>query len=244
MSQQATGTGNIQIAVTQSQSVAININGQLAVNLTSPAFPRPPTGGQIQEIDLLKAPHASIRFAGRAGFLNEFLAWCQHPRPVSFRILIGQGGAGKTRFAYELYSRVRRQSNWGAHFFEFYQEEAKEVNLWQELQTPNSLLIADYASDYARPLADLLRSLASSEPDKDGRRIRILLLARTGDWQQGWLRDLKSGRTGGEVDRLFEPREPIQLPSFTPAERRQIFQSALERFAELNAREMPAIPLL
>ncbi|MBV8895113.1 MAG: tetratricopeptide repeat protein, partial [Acidobacteriaceae bacterium] len=242
MSQRATGTSNVQISVTQSQSVDININGQLAVKQVSPAFPRPPVSGQILEVDLLKAPHASVPFVGRADFLNEFLTWCQGPRPVSFRILTGQGGAGKTRFAYELYGRIRQQTGWGGYFFDFHRDEAKDVNLWDELPTSSSLLIADYAADYVQPLADLLRSLTELGPPADGRRMRILLLARTGDWQQGWLRDLKSGRTGGEVDRLFHPRDPIVFPRLTSDERRRVFQSALERFVELNARQMPEVP--
>jgi L-lactate utilization protein LutB len=243
MSQQATGFGNIQISVNESESVHITVNGQLAVKLASPAFPRPIYEGDLQEIDLLKAAHAAVPFVGRHEFLDECKDWCLSPRAVSFRVLAGQGGAGKTRFAFEFYSRMRKQADWGAYFLRFLKDEAKEVALWREIKVPNALLIADYASDYAKPLADLLRSLTESPP-KAGCRIRVLLMARTADWEQGWLNSLKSARTGEEVDRLFHPREPIHLPAFTAEERREIFEATVKRFADVNHKSPPPIPEL
>ena len=240
MSQHATGIGNIQISVNESEAVHITVNGQLAVKLVSPAFPRPMYDGDLRETDLLKAAHATVPFVGRREFLDEFKEWCLGPRPVSFRVLAEQGGAGKTRFAYEFYGRMRKQADWGAHFLRFFKDEAKEVDLWREIKVQNALLMADYASDYAKPLADLLRSL--TESPKAGQRIRVLLLARTADWEQGWLSSLRSTRTGEEADRLFHPRNPIHLPAFTAEERREIFEVAVKRFAEMNRKSPPAIP--
>jgi hypothetical protein len=113
---------------------------------------------------------------------------------------------------------MKSQSGWGAYFPRFLKDEAKEVDLWREIKLPNALLIADYASDYAKPLADLLRSLTESSPKPD-RRIRILLMARTADWDQGWLNSLRSSRTGEEVDRLFHPprTNPFGRLQFVPS---------------------------
>jgi hypothetical protein len=116
MSQHATGIGNIQISVNESEAVHITVNGQLAVKLASPAFPRPMYDGDLRETDLLKAAHATVPFVGRREFLDEFKEWCLGPRPVSFRVLAEQGGAGKTRFAYEFYGRMRKQADWGLTF--------------------------------------------------------------------------------------------------------------------------------
>ena len=169
MSQQATGHGNVQISVSESEAVHITVNGQLAVKLAAPAFPRPMYEGDLQEIDLLKAAHAAVPFVGRGQFLKEFEEWCLGPRAVSFRVVVGQGGAGKTRFGYELYGRMRKQSDWGAYFLGFLKDEAKDVDLWREIKVKNALLIADYASDYAKPLGDLLRGLTAGSAGTDGR---------------------------------------------------------------------------
>ena len=193
MSQHTPGSRNIQIAVTASQNVNIRVNGQTAVELRTPAFPRPLHTETLREIDLLKAIHALTEFTGRETLLQEFVEWCRHPRPLSLRTLIGRGGAGKTRFAYELYRECRQWPEWSAHFVRFLADEAKEINLWEEVKSPNTLLIIDYASEVAKPLADLMRPLI--EPGPSNRRLRVLLLARTADWDQGWLASLRSGRT-------------------------------------------------
>jgi hypothetical protein len=239
MSQTAHGDRNIQVAVTQSSNVVININGQRVIDLEVRPYPRP-LQEKWDEIDLLKAAYAQIPFLGRDEILQEFVQWCEAPPAVSFRTLVGQGGAGKTRFAYELYARVKALPNWSAYFLHFYENSGKGIDLWSEIGSNNALLIADYASDSAKPLADLLRLLINPAPD--GRRIRVLLLARTASWEQGWLASLTSGRTGEEVDRHFHPAEPIPLPSFTPEERHAIFQRTVETAAQRTGKPIPALP--
>lgn len=230
MRQSARGSAINQVSVAASKNVNISINGQLAVQLLAPVYPRPLPTENRQEIDLLKTAHAQIPFTGRQALLDDFLEWCSHDRPVSMRTLVGQGGAGKTRFAYELYARLRKQSGWGAYFLRFLKNEAKEADLWREVKSKNALIIADYASDGAQPLADLLRPLSDSAPA--GRKIRVLLLARTASWEQGWLAGLSSGRTGEDVDRHFHPRDPIELPQFTPQERQAVFHQTMALAAE------------
>jgi hypothetical protein len=237
MSQRARGSAIIQVSVAASENVNISINGQLAVQLLAPVYPRPLPRENRQEIDLLKAAHARVPFTGRKAILEDFLEWCSHDRALSMRTLIGQGGAGKTRFAYELYAQVRKQPGWSAYFLRFLRNEAKEADLWREIKSKNALIIADYASDGARPLADLLRPLADLAPK--GRKIRVLLLARTASWEQGWLAGLSSGRTGEDVDRYFDPRQPMEFPQFTPEERQAIFQQTMLLAAEYMGKPTP-----
>jgi tetratricopeptide (TPR) repeat protein len=241
MHQQAHGVGNVQVSVEASENVNIYIsNGQVAVELLLPPFPRklPP---RREEIDLLKAAHAQIPFIGRDAIFRNFVDWCSDPLPLSMRTVVGQGGAGKTRFAYQLYAHIRNQPGWTACFLHFLKNDAKEVDLWKHVQAGNTLIIADYASDFSKPLADLLRSLVTKDPPA-GCRIRVLLLARTGDWEKGWLSDLRSGRTGEDVDRYFDPREPIAMPGFTPEERRAIYARTLEQAAQFAGKPAPPPP--
>src|SRR5205807_3774944 len=150
----ARGVGNVQVSVEASKNVNITINGQLAVQLLRPAYPKPLSDEIRHEIDLLKAPHAQIPFIGRQAAFTDFIDWCSHPRAVSMRTLVGQGGAGKTRFAYELYAAVNKLPGWNAYFLRFLKNEAKEAELWSHVASKNALIIADYASDYSKPLAD------------------------------------------------------------------------------------------
>ncbi len=161
---------------------------------------------------------------------------------VSIRTLVGQGGAGKTRFAYELYRHFRTQPDWGAYFLHFLKNEAKEVDLWKEITCQNAFLIADYASDNPRALTDLLRPLTGPAPA--GRRLRVLLLARTADWDQGWLFNLRSGRTGEDLERCFHPRDPEELPAITPVERRKIFEQTATQAAQFTGKPVPLLPSL
>jgi hypothetical protein len=242
MSQFASGNDITQISVGASQNVNITINGQLAVQLLSPAYPRPLPSGTREPIDLLKAAHAQTPFVGRNAILQDFMDWCFGSPALSMRVLVGQAGAGKTRFAYELYAQIKKQSQWAAYFVRFRKNEAKEVDLWGQIKGKNALIIVDYASDVARPLADLLRPLADSAPS--GRRIRVLLLARTASWDQGWLAVLSSGRTGEDVERQFDPREPMKLPQFASEDRRAVFERTIALAAEYMSRPAPAQPPL
>ena len=239
MSQGAQGDFNTQISVIGSSYVTVTINGQDVIDLEPRAFPQPLPENPT-EIDLLKAAYAQIPFVGREDLVQDFLDWCGNAAPVSCRIVVGRGGAGKTRFAYELYSRVTNLPDWKAFFLHFWKDSARGVNLWKEVESKNALLIADYASDAPAPLADLLRSL--NHPAPKGHRIRVLLLARTANWDQGWLASLRSERTAEDVDRIFHPLGPIDLQPPNPQQRHDIFRKTVEKAAEVQRKPVPALP--
>ncbi len=241
VSQKAAGLGITQVSVEHSQNVSITISGRLALELFAPPYPRP-LPNKSKEIDLLKAAYAQIPFVGRQSLLEDFESWCFETRPVSLRTLIGQGGAGKTRFAYEFYARMKAQPDWDVYFARFLNNDARGIDVYSQIPMTNALIVVDYASDYSRPLKHLLRSLTDSAPE--GRQIRILLLARTASWEQGWLSGLASGRTGEDVDRYFEPRDPMRLPQFSTEERHAIFQQTVELAAKLTGKPIPPLPMV
>jgi len=242
MSQQSVhGDQNVQVIVGFSENVAICIGGYQVIDLESRRYPVP-LHNHWKEIDLLKAAHAQIPFLGRNHLLQEFLQWCKGAPGVSFRTLVGPGGAGKSRFAYELYTRIKQLPDWSAYFLHFRQNSAKGVDLWREIRAKNALLIADYASDSATPLSHVLQTLSGS--DKNDRKIRVLLLARTANWEQGWLAGLTSGRTGEDVRPDFHPYEPIPLPSLTTDQRYAIFQRMVETVGTRTGKPIPTLPSL
>ena len=147
--------------VAASHTVVVQANGKDALELTAPAFPKSLPQGTVREVNLLKAAYGVVSFEGRSALLEDCIDWCFDAREISGRTLVGVGGAGKTRFAYELYRHLRNTPDWDARFAYF----------------------------------ALLRQL---EPVPAGRRLRVLLLARTASWGQGWLASLRTGIRRGE----------------------------------------------
>lgn len=164
MSQSASGDRNTQILVTQSNNVVITVNGQRAIELEVRPYPRP-LPDKWNEIDLLKAAHAQIPFLGRDPILQEFIHWCDGPPAVSFRTLVNQGGAGKTRFAYELYARVKALPNWSAYFLHLHENSAKGVDLWSEIKSENAFHDAGLAAEGQNAYVEAIRAVLPEVPE-------------------------------------------------------------------------------
>src|SRR5437660_12658443 len=77
---------------------------------------------------------------------------------------------------------MKTEPDWAAFFIRFLKNDAKGSDVLDYVSTLNALVIVDYASDFTRPLKDIIRSAANSS--REGRRIRFLLLARTASWEQ------------------------------------------------------------
>ncbi|PYV70979.1 MAG: hypothetical protein DMG97_17665 [Acidobacteria bacterium] len=77
---------------------------------------------------------------------------------------------------------MKTEPDWAAFFIRFLKNDAKGSDVLDYVSTLNALVIVDYASDFTRPLKDIIRSAANSS--RQGRRIRYLLLARTASWDQ------------------------------------------------------------
>src|SRR5450432_923320 len=92
------------------------------------------------------------------------------------------------------------------------------------------------------PHGHLLQTLA--EPQGNRMRIRILLLSRTASWEQGWLTDIISGRTGEDVWPYLIPSSPIPLPALGSEQRHAIFQRMVEAIAMQTRKLVPIQPAL
>ena len=132
---------------------------------------------------LLKAEEALIPFATERGpFLQTQIDWATTPiHPICIRLLVGEGGAGKTRLALEMCKRLMREG-WSAGFLMNDVQPQSAQNfvkaLSQSLQPV--LLVLDYAETRSSVLLHILEALISSETASP---IRILLLARSsGEW--------------------------------------------------------------
>ena len=157
-----------RLAVTQDLSVLLQPPYQsLPAGLT---FTRAP-------VRLLLPEYGVVPFLGREQPLTELQAWCRGPDRFGLRAVTGDGGAGKTRLAAELATRLMRDG-WHTGFSD---KDAPDGATRLEPDR-SMLLIVDDADLEINLVSGLITTLADhpSMPPS-----RLLLLARhMGAWWQ------------------------------------------------------------
>ncbi|WP_433040355.1 hypothetical protein [Dactylosporangium sp. CS-033363] len=114
-----------------------------------------------------------VAFGGRDELFAELDAWTQGPKVASW-LLYGLGGQGKTRVAAELAHRLAGQG-WATVWL---RPDAADCSVLAEV-TADLLVVVDYAETRAGQVVDVLHTIAGAS----GRRVRLLMLARTqGEW--------------------------------------------------------------
>lgn len=155
--------------------------------------------------------------------LDQFIR--SSDRPLSIRVMTGTGGSGKTRLALEL-CELWTTRGWEAGFAtsgkldQFFAHPAYHQWTWDK----PTLLVIDYAGVHAARLKDWLEELAkharkTSEPNH---RLRILLLERQANMEQGWMKTLfnAGNRSDTLLQAVLDPPEPISLPAIASIEDR------------------------
>ena len=147
---------------------------------------------------LLEPGLGVVPFTGRTAELGALEAWCLDERAGRVRLVSGGGGAGKTRLALELGSRMAGR---GWRCVQVQEGREPDVVGLERAAAAGArlLLIVDYAE--ARPGLDGLLVAAA----RDAGRVRVLLLARqAGEWWE------RLGAGGGVV------RDMVRDASLSP----------------------------
>ncbi len=236
------GSGNIFI-----QSVGDNpyicVEGHPSLKLV-PVQVRIDKAPARSEVDLLNPCRRSIDLVGREQDLQNLRRWLDSDRQISVRTLIGRAGAGKTRLAIELLAELGNSANsWlagfvtGRELMRFAQQHNLSGWGWHK----PTLVVADYAAAYTKPLKIWLEELADHAVTSTGPPLRLLLLEREASTDQGWLRSiLDVGLSNAAVPELFDPPEPMPLEKLESTEsRRQILSAMLE----VAARHLKTTPV-
>ena len=158
----------------------------------------------------------STTFIGREREWKMLDAFLDAEAPLSFLVLTGDGGSGKTRLALEL-CLARRELGWEAGFISSRELDDVDASTgWRGDR--DTLIVVDYAASRAQQLRDVLRAL-SNQPDS-GRRLRFLLLERTAKDDAGWLSTLlgDGGERSHAVRRLQYGNSPHALSPLTGRE--------------------------
>ena len=172
-----------------------------------------------------------IPFCFRQKEITHLDQFCADARLVAWWAIVGGGGAGKSRLAYE-YMQARSSSEWKILFLreEFFAQAGgggkyQQFDDWSHPK--NLLLIVDYVQRYSKAVPQWIESLIAKK--SDGNKIRILLLERTGE-DGLWYRDFaeRPGLVEYKYDSLLE------LPPLCDAALRLFAQS----YAEVKEKEL------
>ena len=168
----------------------------------------------------LRPEEAVVPFRARPE-LDELLGWCVSGGRAAVRLVIGDGGAGKTRLALRLGEELAGhgwQPLWvrrGA--------EREAVGAVHTVGQP-CVLVVDYA-ETRNDLAGLLDQVAA---DQDGPNLRVVLLARSaGEWWQQLLASVEE-----QTAALLEADALVMLgPVRAAGGMQEVFDDALSAFA-------------
>ncbi|MGP3947059.1 tetratricopeptide repeat protein, partial [Streptomyces sp. 6N106] len=213
----------------------------LADRTAIPRLPRSPA-------DLLRPEQATVSFMGREGLLKDLIYWCEPPsgqaQPASHdepagvwgweqslvraRLLIGPGGAGKTRLAAELATRMTGRG-WTA--IRLTTDTEGPLDLLSKVHRP-LLAVVDYAETRIPQLHALLEAV---DHDQVTSPVRVLALARAaGDW---WTRATEHPHSQALAT---APVTPVPALHHTPRDRTAAYRQALGDFSTRLRRLFPA----
>lgn len=194
------------------------------IELPYQGLPRSPV-----EWQLLMPAHRVVPFRGRATELQLLRAWCHGDALIDIALVVGAGGAGKSRLAAELCAEVR-DAGWFAGRVEV-EGVARALGRGGLALPAPALVTIDYAERSGSILAELINRFGRR---RRGPRLRLLLLAREGADDDlhvtSWWRRLHALTRGLAGERT---RHVINLQSvrLTVDEREQHFDEARRAFA-------------
>lgn len=198
--------------------------------LTLERRPPPP---KPQGVQLLDPTTRGTPLRGRDAELADLRQFVTSDGTVLVRVLIGQGGSGKTRLALHLCDELSVQ-DWQAGFvshIELRRFVAQHHLAQWGWQRP-TLVVVDYAAGGADALATWLHELIQEAPSRPP--LRLLLLEREASTESGWWQRVfdSQGWSSATVKTLLSPREPVAVPPLPAAEQRHAI--ALDLLQQLN----------
>jgi tetratricopeptide (TPR) repeat protein len=141
-------------------------------------------------IELLRTDIRATKFVGRETQCRQLAEWRASPQPIAVLCFTGGAGAGKTRLAIEA-CETAEAAGWAAGFAR--SEELARFHATQNLVhwalDRDTLIVIDYAATSLALLKSWFAAIAP-ERNREGHKLRILLLERQADPENGWWADL------------------------------------------------------
>ncbi len=161
----------------------------------------------------------AVPLIGREREMAALETFLESPHQVSWWLLTGGGGAGKSRLALELC--LAQGGLWQAGFLASDYDDSFDASAWQPLSP--TLIVVDYVAARAKPIGNLIRKLIDRESEL-AFPVRILLLERAKD--DIWWNDFRVSSGSFAAD--MEPHrhaETWQLPALDDVALTQIAQA-------------------
>ncbi len=226
----------------------------------TPALQRQPREALLREghitLTALKAPLALVPFVGRehARLRDELAAWAlglaESRYRADLRLLVGPGGAGKTRTAVEI-ARTLMPYGWEAFFLP--EKDLRgavtnpdalrsEARVWFLPQRP-TLYILDYAETLPETVIETLLDVLYETASERHAAVALLWLQRRAPAEG--LKNALTAPTGSDVGRgvfrreVVEPglSQPHRVPRLAREDLPKLFQKARAVFLDLLGRE-------
>ncbi|MGE4291171.1 MAG: tetratricopeptide repeat protein, partial [Desulfovibrio sp.] len=237
--------GNAQQITSGSSCINVNTIGSgNTINIGAAKLPLLPiatlTPPIAERSAALLAPQAFLvqKLIGRDDILAKLKSWLfESEHKVSFCVLTGEGGAGKTRLAMHLCRKAFGQCDakgkprWDVGLLKGHAVRAAGENLLcgpAALQKP-TLAVIDYAAPFAGGINKLLEALLSHEAALQ-HPLRLVLLERYADRETGWLQSVlgRGNSTAHTLPERMLDAGPIRLQPLQEAgERRRMVEETL-----------------
>ncbi|WP_348225707.1 tetratricopeptide repeat protein [Nitrosomonas sp. Is79A3] len=161
---------------------------------------------------------------GREQELKALHDWTDSPNPISSRMIIGEGGTGKTRLAFEFARQLREQKGWQAG-------EAQGLSGCWYTAGAGTLLVIDYPEQRPEKVSALLDALARQSLSC---KLRVLLLGRNGDFLKQLTQTAQTIMTPG-----------FELTGLTTGDSNawELFQAAWQQLHRRQQLAVPPLPL-
>ncbi|MER2512401.1 MAG: tetratricopeptide repeat protein [Nitrosomonas ureae] len=199
----------------------------------------------------LRAYNDFVPLLGRANELQQLQTWCDSDTKFSWQVMIGEGGMGKTRLARE-FSKVCRDMPWDSGFL----DHAAFDQLVQHDQFANwvpivdTLIIIDYATTKLESLKKLIQQcvrITRDETIQPAVKLRILLLERHAEREQGWMKEILTTGEGALTDDIQDAWQPVMKllpPQHHSTEQtiQEILQATLTSWEKLQKKTAPQLP--
>ena len=192
------------------------------------------------DLGILKAHYRAVPFIGREADLQSLFQWLNGPGAFSFQVVCGRGGTGKTRLAYELLERLEAEQPgvWNAGVLENQRipESLTPERFRKWRRERPTLIVIDYASAWTHLLEPIVQELysAAGAAESDATPVRILLLERGANPEQGWYRSLRDRAQDLELE-LF-PFAALHVNPLAADQCVQLLQEVFEALGRFGKR--------
>jgi tetratricopeptide (TPR) repeat protein len=207
---------------------------------------------KLQPSRWLRPYNTFIPMKGREPYMEKLRHFYSDPAMFKWMVITGDGGMGKTRLAFEFTKEIK-SSDWNAGFLGHEDLEHLVGHdgfcTWEPVI--ETLIVIDYAASRVDAIKKLLvrcekieRNLYSGDHPA---KIRLLLLERHGNEEEGWLAELLKTGDGKLKDRVCDTLEPVcnlEMPGAenlktTVLEILELTFVSWQEFRKLPAPELP-----